>query len=86
MTGILGNEWTMKDFTPMGDIPSTGKLTAYMGDSENLSKGLLQSFIDKVTSGDIHLNIDRIFALDEVSEAHKYMEDSRAKGKLVVRL
>jgi len=37
MTGILGGEWTMKEFTPMGDIPSLGRLTVYMGESENLS-------------------------------------------------
>ena len=37
MTGILGNEWTLKEFTPMGDIPSLGRLTVYMGESNNLS-------------------------------------------------
>ncbi len=46
MTGILGNEWTMKEFTPMGDIPSLGRLTVYMGDAENLKKEGLQGFID----------------------------------------
>jgi hypothetical protein len=38
MTGILGDEWAMKDFTPMGDIPSLGRLTVYMGESISLSK------------------------------------------------
>jgi len=33
MTGILGNAWTMDSFTPMGDIPSLGRLTVYMGES-----------------------------------------------------
>lgn len=33
MTGILSGEWTMKEFTPMGDIPSLGKLTVYMGEA-----------------------------------------------------
>jgi len=27
MTGILGNEWTLSEFSPMGDIPSPGRLT-----------------------------------------------------------
>lgn len=84
MTGILGNEWTMKEFTPMGDIPSMGRLTCYMGNSENLSKESLQEFIDEVAAGHIHLNIDRVFELDQVPEAHQYMEDNKAKGKLVV--
>ena len=85
MTGILGNEWTMKEFTPMGDIPSLGKLTVYMGESKNLSKELLQGFIDDVEEEKLKLNIDRIFQLGEVAAAHQYMEDNRAKGKVVVK-
>ncbi|MDA9819793.1 zinc-binding alcohol dehydrogenase family protein [Salibacteraceae bacterium] len=85
MTGILGNEWTIQEFTPMGDIPSLGKLTVYMGVSKNLSKSLLQEFIDEVESGNIRLNIDHVFGLDELAIAHQYMEDNKAKGKIVVR-
>ncbi len=84
MTGILGNEWTMDSFSPMGDIPSLGRLTVYMGESKNLPKGLLQEFINEVEKGAIQLNIDKVFQLSEVPAAHQYMEDNRAKGKLVV--
>lgn len=84
MTGILGNEWTMKEFTPMGDIPSLGRLTVYMGESKNLDKTLLQDFIDDIENGLIKLNIDRVFNLDQVAEAHQFMEDNKAKGKVVV--
>ncbi len=86
MTGILGNEWTMKDFTPMGDIPSLGRLTVYMGESKNLSKELLQEFINEVENGNIQLNIDKVFQLNEVASAHQYMEDNRAKGKVIVKI
>ena len=86
MTGILGNEWSMKSFTPMGDIPSLGRLTVYMGESKNLSKELLQEFIDEVEKGSIKLTIDKVFSLNEVSDAHQYMEDNKAKGKIVVKI
>jgi len=86
MTGILGGEWTLKEFTPMGDIPSLGRLTVYMGDAANLKKDLLQDFINAVTDGDITLNIDKVFRLDQIVEAHAYMESNSAKGKLVVEL
>lgn len=86
MTGILGNEWTMREFTPMGDIPSLGRLTVYMGESTNLSKNLLQDFINEVEKGNVNLNIDRVFNLDQVAEAHQYMEDNKAKGKIVVKV
>jgi len=86
MTGILGNEWTMKDFTPMGDIPSLGRLTVYGGDAANLQKEKLQEFIRAVEDGVINLNIDKIFKLDEIVEAHRYMESNQATGKIVVEL
>ena len=84
MTGILGNEWTMQEFTPMGDIPSLGRLTVYMGESKNLSRELLQEFIDDVAKGNINLNIDKVFKLEEVANAHLYMEENKAKGKIIV--
>ena len=86
MTGILGNEWTMKEFTPMGDIPSLGRLTVYMGEAANLNHKRLQEFIDLVQKGVINLNLDRVFQLNEIVKAHTYMEDNLAKGKLVVVL
>jgi NADPH:quinone reductase-like Zn-dependent oxidoreductase len=30
------------------------------------------------------VSIDRVFRFDEIVEAHRYMEENRAKGKLVV--
>ncbi|MCB0524245.1 MAG: zinc-binding dehydrogenase [Lewinellaceae bacterium] len=42
--------------------------------------------LDGVEKGNIRLNIDRIFQLDEVAKAHQYMEDNIAKGKLVVKM
>ena len=68
----------------MGDIPSKGKLTAYMGDSGDLTSERLQDFINAVAEGAIKLNIDRVLKLDDVPEAHRIMENSQAKGKLVV--
>ena len=86
MTGILGNEWTMNDFTPMGDIPSLGRLTVYMGEANNFDHHRLQEFIDLVEKGSINLNIDRVFKLSEIVKAHNYMEQNLAKGKLVVHI
>ena len=85
MTGILGSEWTMKEFTPMGAIPSLGRLTVYMGEARNLTKESLQEFIESVESGDIRIALDRTFKLDEIVEAHKYMESDQAKGKIVIK-
>lgn len=83
MTGILGNEWSLKEFAPMDAIPSTGKLTVYTGEASNLDVNLLQDFLDAVANGEIQINVDRVFRLDEIAEAHAYMESNQAKGKLV---
>lgn len=84
MTGILSGEWTMKEFTPMGDIPSLGRLTVYMGEADNINKELLQDFINAVAQGKINLNIDKIFSLDQIVDAHIYMESNQSKGKIVI--
>lgn len=84
MTGILGGQWTLERFTPMGDIPNGVKLTSYSGDSANLDARRLQSFVDEVAAGTQAIDVDRIFALDELPAAHRYMEANRATGKLVV--
>ncbi len=87
MTGILGNEWTMKEFTPMDDIPSLGRLTVYMSSvTMNLKKELLQQFIDLVERKIVKIPIDKIFKLEKIVEAHNYMESNQAKGKIVVKM
>lgn len=86
MTGILSGQWTMQDFTPMGDIPSLGRLTVYMGEANNINQKLLQDFIDSVKNGSIKLQIDKTFKLDQIVAAHQYMESNQAKGKIVVDL
>ncbi len=74
----------MREFTPMGDIPSLGRLTVYMSESGTLTRESLQEFIDAIELGKMKVCIDRVFRLNEIEEAHQYMESNQAKGKLVV--
>jgi NADPH:quinone reductase-like Zn-dependent oxidoreductase len=86
-SGILGNAWVFERFEPLVDIPSGVKLTVY--DSETItaanSAGPLQRIVDGVAAGRYRVSLDRVFALDEIAEAHRYMEENRATGKLLVR-
>ncbi len=86
MTGILGGTWSMKEFTPMGDIPNLGRLTVYMGGADNLDKQQFQDFIHMVEIGEISLTLGKVFPLAEAAEAHRYMESNLAKGKLVLEM
>lgn len=84
MTGMLSNQWTLPDFYPTGDIPSGVRLTGYSGDATNLAPRVLQEFLDAVAAGEAEVPIGRVFALDEIREAHAVMEAGTAGGKLVV--
>ncbi len=83
-TGMLSNEWTIKDFYPMDYLPNGVRLTAYSGDAGDLPAAVLQEFLDDAAAGRATVPVDRIFRLDEIREAHTVMESGAARGKLVV--
>ena len=60
------------------EIPSSVYLTSYAGESHNRSTNLLQNFLNKIAVGKLDINIDRVFELDEIVEACRYMEDNKA--------
>jgi NADPH:quinone reductase-like Zn-dependent oxidoreductase len=85
-TGMLSDAWTIPDFYPIGYLPNGVRLTAYSGESSDLPAEAFQRYVELVEQGRLPLRIDRVFALDEIAEAHRVMEDGRAVGKLVVRI
>jgi NADPH:quinone reductase len=50
-TGMLSNEWTVKEFYPIGYLPSGVRLTAYSGEAADLPAPVLQAFLDAVAAG-----------------------------------
>ena len=50
-TGMLSNEWVIKDFYPIDFIPNGVRLTAYSGEASDLPGAVLQSFLDDVARG-----------------------------------
>ena len=82
--GMLSNEWTVKDFYPIGYIPHGVRLTSYAGDPRDLPAPVLPRFLDAVAAGDATVPIDRVYGFDQIQEAHAAMEAGRTKGKLVV--
>ena len=84
MTGILGGRWIWNDFEPLVDIPNGVCLTSYGGGSEDVTAEDLQAYVRAVERGEAPSNLDRTFTLDQIQDAHRYMEANRARGKLVV--
>ncbi|WP_432943764.1 zinc-binding dehydrogenase [Kribbella sp. CA-253562] len=85
-TGMLSDTWTIPDFYPIGYLPNGVRLTAYGGESSDLPAETFQHYVDLVATGRLPIRIDRVFALDEIAEAHQVMETGGAVGKLVVRI
>ncbi len=83
-TGMLSNQWTVRDFYPIEYLPRGVRLTAYGGDASDLPADVLQEFLDAVATGQARVPIHRTYRLDEIAEAHADMEAGRATGKLVV--
>ena len=44
----------------------------------------LQQLVDGVAAGRYQLSLDKVFPFEHIVEAHRYMEENRATGKLVV--
>ena len=45
MTGILGGEWELSGFRPMGDIPTGVKLTSYSGEASDITAPQLDEYL-----------------------------------------
>lgn len=85
-TGYLSNQWRIDGFSPLGEIPSGVYLTSYAGENSNLPSKLLQEFIDQIENNVLKIKIDKVFSLNQIVEAHAYMESNKASGKLVVKI
>lgn len=83
-TGMLSNQWTVKDFYPIGYLPRGVRLTAYSGEATDLPANVLQSFLDDVARGAIRVPIARTYPLDQIVQAHRDLEAGGHSGKLVV--
>jgi len=84
MTGMLAEEWSITDFSPMEFIPATVSLTTYDSGQIRVAQQSFRQFIREVEAGDIKIKIGRTFLLDEITRAHELMDTNAAGGKIVV--
>ena len=84
MTGIVGNQWSLQDFSPMDAIPTAVCLTSYAGDSEDFTRTPLNDLAKQIADGSLRVQVGRVFKLDQIVEAHRCMEENQAGGKIVV--
>jgi NADPH:quinone reductase-like Zn-dependent oxidoreductase len=84
MTGMVGDQWSFQDFSPMGSIPTAVCLTTYSGGSVDFMRTPLQELIDQIEEGSLVPKVGRVFSLDQIVDAHRCMEENKAGGKIVV--
>lgn len=84
MAGMVGNEWSMKDFAPMECIPTGVSLTTYSGDVSDFMAMPLQRLVDDVASGKLPIFVGRVFPMEQIVQAHQVMEANLSQGKIVV--
>jgi len=84
MTGIVGNIWSLENFSPMDAIPTAVSLTTYNGGAEDFMSTPLDELVQQVAAGALRIQVGKTFSLDEIVEAHRCMEENKAEGKIVV--
>jgi NADPH:quinone reductase-like Zn-dependent oxidoreductase len=83
-TGMLSNEWIVRDFYPIGYLPKGVRLTGYGGDAGDLPASVLQQALDDIAAGTLTLGEPTVYRMDDIRTAHDDMEQNRVVGKLVV--
>ncbi len=84
MTGMVGNAWSFRDFSPMDAIPTAVNLTTYSGGVEDFMRTPLQDLVRDIELGALNPRIGKVFNLEDIVEAHRTMENNAAGGKIVV--
>ena len=87
--GFLGGLGPVDQFLPIIDMPSGVQLSFFgsfeLGtDAFPLSDIPLQQIVGKVEAGDYTASPSRVFAFENIADAHRVMERGDAVGKLVV--
>ena len=81
-TGQLGNIWCVNDFDPIIELKNNSYLTAFY--SGNVSQAKLDAMFDYIRQFNVKILIERVFTLEQVPEAHRFLQSADGFGKEVV--
>ena len=81
-TGQLGNIWCVNDFDPIIELKNNSYLTAFY--SGNVSQAKLDAMFDYIRQFNVKILIERVFTLEQVPEAHRFLQSADGFGKVVV--
>ena len=81
-TGQLGNIWYVNNFDPIIELKNNSYLTAFY--SGNVSQAKLDAMFDYIRQFNVKILIERVFTLEQVPEAHRFLQSADGFGKVVV--
>ena len=81
-TGQLGNIWYVNDFDPIIELKNNSYLTAFY--SGTVSQAKLDAMFDYIRQFNVKILIERVFTLEQVPEAHRFLQSADGFGKVVV--
>ncbi len=89
VVGLLGGPPILESFDLMDDLPNTVKLSFFsigmLGtESLPLKESPLNEIADQVASGAIPNTLAKTFAVEDIREAHRLLDNGTANGKIVV--
>lgn len=81
-TGQLGNQWYLKQFDPIMDLAPDSYLTSFY--SGNVNDEKLNRLLQLIEEDQIAVEPVRVYRLDQVPQAHQYLESHQSLGKVIV--
>lgn len=81
-TGQLGGKWYLENFDPIEKLWNNVYLTTFA--SGNITQSKLQELFDFIKTYDVAVGPEKIFKLEDIQQAHAYLESSHAFGKVIV--
>lgn len=81
-TGQLGNQWYLENFDPIMDLAPNSYLTSFY--SGNVDGRKLNDLLAVIEDRHVDAAPVRVYRLDEVPQAHQYLESHHSLGKVVV--
>ncbi|MBA3927189.1 zinc-binding dehydrogenase [Listeria rustica] len=80
--GQLGGKWELEEFDPIFELRNHAYLTSfYSGDVSNTT---LNDILRIIEEKKIDVTPEKVFSLNQVAEAHRYLEVGGSFGKVVV--
>lgn len=80
--GLLGGQWTIPDFDSIEMLYRNLYLTTFV--SGNVSQDKLQALVDFVERYQVDVRPEKVFSIEQIQDAHAYLESSQSFGKVIV--